>query len=149
MNEKFLRNSAMFMTALNRAIGDPTQMSLPGADLPNPFTVGDDVASTMRSRASFGTASTGAPIRGLQGIARDNSIDAQLGGGSLRSGGGGVEAGRLAVSDASRSATKLAVAGWGIDLAARVAVPCAIAAAEVIRFNRAEKKAQQIADDQA
>lgn len=52
-------------------------------------------ASAYAIAAAFGTASTGAAISGLSGIAARNAILAWLGGGSLAAGGGGMAAGAL------------------------------------------------------
>jgi hypothetical protein len=53
------------------------------------------VAGAYATAAAFGTASTGAAISGLSGIAARNATLAWLGGGSLASGGGGVAAGMV------------------------------------------------------
>ena len=50
-------------------------------------------AGVYATVAAFGTASTGAAISGLSGIAARNATLAWLGGGSLASGGGGIAAG--------------------------------------------------------
>ena len=50
-------------------------------------------AGAYAAVAAFGTASTGAAISGLSGIAARNATLAWLGGGSLASGGGGIAAG--------------------------------------------------------
>lgn len=51
--------------------------------------------STFVATVSFGTASTGAAISGLSGVAANNAALALLGGGTLASGGAGVAGGTL------------------------------------------------------
>lgn len=56
-------------------------------------------AGAYAAAAAFGTASTGAAISGLSGIAARNATLAWLGGGSLASGGGGIAAGAATLAN--------------------------------------------------
>lgn len=55
-------------------------------------------AGVMGAATAFGTASTGAAITGLSGIAAENAMLAFLGGGSLAAGGGGMALGAAALN---------------------------------------------------
>ena len=55
-------------------------------------------AGAYAAAGAFGTASTGAAISGLSGIAAQNATLAWLGGGSLASGGGGIALGTAALT---------------------------------------------------
>ena len=67
--------------------------STTGAAMSGAVTGAAAAATTYAAAAAFGTASTGAAISGLSGIAARNATLAWLGSGSLASGGGGIAAG--------------------------------------------------------
>lgn len=68
-------------------------------------------AVTMTMVASFGTASTGAAISSLSGVAATNASLAWLGGGSLAAGGGGMAAGATVLTGGVALAAVAASAG--------------------------------------
>lgn len=67
--------------------------------------------ATFMAAASFGTASTGAAISGLSGIAATNATLALLGGGALATGGGGMAAGTLLLGGLVAAPAALAAVG--------------------------------------
>lgn len=69
--------------------------------------------SAFTAAATFGTASTGAAISGLSGVAATNATWAFLGGGSLATGGAGVAGGMMvAASMVAAPAAMLAIGGF-------------------------------------
>ena len=76
-------------------------------------------AGAYAAAGAFGTASTGAAISGLAGIAARNATLAWLGGGSLASGGGGIAAGTASLA--------------GIALAPLAIIPPIVAWTKAIR----------------
>lgn len=70
-------------------------------------------SAAMGFAAVFGTASTGASISGLSGVAATNASLAWLGGGSVAAGGGGMAAGQLLIIGTTGAIGVLAV-GLGL-----------------------------------
>lgn len=75
--------------------------------------------ATYAGVARLGTASTGAPIAGLSGIAAANATLSKLGGGTLASGGRGVAGGNLVLTSIVAAPIGLMFAG-GVYLAHRL-----------------------------
>lgn len=74
--------------------------------------------ATFSAAAVFGTASTGAAISGLSGIAATNATLALLGGGALAAGGGGIAAGTLLLTGIVAAPVAVLAAG-GLYFASR------------------------------
>jgi len=68
--------------------------------------------AAFTSAVMFGTASTGAPIAGLAGVARSNAALAKLGGGAIAAGGAGIAGGTLVLTGiVAAPAALLAIGG--------------------------------------
>lgn len=67
--------------------------------------------ATFVATASFGTASTGAAISGLSGVAATNATLALLGGGTLAAGGAGVSGGTMVLAGIIAAPTIILLAG--------------------------------------
>ncbi|MCH4890284.1 hypothetical protein EZV73_22065 [Acidaminobacter sp. JC074] len=78
------------------------------------FLVGDVIGGGITAVAASGTASTGAAISGLSGAAQTSATLAQIGGGAVAAGGGGVAAG-TAILNGINVATTLDGAKTAMD----------------------------------